>query len=75
MLSQGFLLLIVGMGTVYIFLTLMVYVMLAVGKYFIKNESRFRPVVPAAAPRKTTGNNESELIAAAVAAVTAHARK
>lgn len=75
MLSQGLLLLLAGMGTVYVFLTLMVLVMQATGRYFKVNEARFRDAVPAAAPRKAAGSDETELVATVVAAITAHLRK
>lgn len=75
MLSQGFLLLFAGMGTVFIFLTLMVLVMEAAGKYFIVNEARFRPAEPSVTPRKSVGQNEAEVVATVLAAVTAHLRK
>jgi sodium pump decarboxylase gamma subunit len=71
MLSQGVLLMFAGMGTVYVFLTLMVLVMQATGKFFKANEARFRDAVPAAAPRKAAGNDEGELVAAVIAAVAA----
>ena len=75
MLSQGILLMFAGMGTVYVFLTLMVLVMQAAGRYFKVNEARFRDAVPAAPPRKAAGNDETELVAAVIAAVSAHSRK
>jgi len=75
MLSQGVLLMTAGMGTVFVFLALMVLVMQAVGKFFIVNEARFR-AAPAAAPaRKSAGAGETELIAAVIAAVKAHSGK
>jgi len=75
MLSQGLLLMTAGMGTVFVFLALMVLVMQAVGKFFIINESRFRVAAPAPAARKTADTSETELIAAVIAAVKAHSRK
>jgi len=75
MLNQGLLLLLAGMGTVFVFLTLMVLVMQATGKYFRTNEARFREAVPAAAPRKAAAEDESELVAAVMAAINAHLRK
>jgi sodium pump decarboxylase gamma subunit len=75
MLSQGILLMIAGMGTVFVFLALMVLVMQAVGKFFIINEARFRVAAPAPAARKTADSSETELIAAIIAAVKAHSSK
>ncbi len=75
MLSQGLLLMTAGVGTVFVFLALMVLVMQAVGKFFITNEARFRVAAPAAAARKTANTGETELIAAIIAAVKAHSRK
>ena len=75
MLSQGVLLMTAGMGTVFVFLVLMVLVMQAVGKFFIVNEARFRVAAPAPAARKTAAASETELIAAIVAAVKTHSRK
>ncbi len=75
MLSQGLLLMIAGMGTVFVFLALMVLVMQAVGRFFIINEARFRAAPPVAAARKTVDSSETEIIAAIVAAVKAHSSK
>ncbi len=75
MLSQGILLMVAGVGTVFVFLALMVLVMQAVGKFFILNEARFRTAAPAPAARKTAETSETEIIAAILAAVHAHSRK
>ncbi len=75
MLNQGLLLLATGMGTVFVFLVLMVLVMQAVGLFFKANEERFREAAPAAAPRKAAADDENERVAAVVAAINAHLRK
>lgn len=75
MLNQGLLLLIAGMGTVYVFLSLMVLVMLATGKFFQVNEARFRPQRPAPTPGTATDNSEADVIAVVLAAISAHSRK
>ncbi len=41
MLGQGIMLMLAGTGTVFVFLILMVVVMLAVGRYYQANESRY----------------------------------
>lgn len=73
MLSQGLLLMTAGIGTVFVFLALMVLVMQAVGKFFIINEARFRAPAPAA--RKTADTSQTEIIAAIIAAVQSHSSK
>ena len=75
MIAQGILLMAAGMGTVFVFLVLMVLVMQAAGVYFKANEERFRELVPAAAPRKTETGDGNDVIAAVLAAVTDHLRK
>lgn len=73
-ISQGFLLMAAGMGTVGVFLVLMVWVMQAVGLYFKANETRFREHIPATSTQKTVAD-DSDMVAAALAAVAAHLRK
>ncbi|MFU8779687.1 MAG: OadG family transporter subunit [Kiritimatiellia bacterium] len=51
MVAQGLLLLVAGIGTVFLFLSIMVAVMLAVGLYFKANESRY---MEQESPQKTT---------------------
>jgi Na+-transporting methylmalonyl-CoA/oxaloacetate decarboxylase gamma subunit len=46
MIAQGLLLLVAGTGTVFVFLSLMILVMMAVGKYYKANESRFAEALP-----------------------------
>ncbi len=75
MLNQGILLMVTGMGTVFLFLILMVLVMQAIGKYFKLNETRFREAVPTAPERKPADNDETEWVAAAMVAIHAHLRK
>ncbi len=75
MLSQGVLLMTAGMGTVFVFLALMVLVMQAVGKFFIINEARFRVAAPTPAARKATDSSETAIIAAIIAAVKSHSNK
>jgi sodium pump decarboxylase gamma subunit len=74
MLGQGFILMAAGIGTVAVFLSLMVFVMQVSGAYFRANEERYRekPVPP---PPTRAAGDENEIIAAVLAAVTAHSRK
>lgn len=75
MLNQGLLLLVAGMGTVFVFLVLMVVVMQVAGKFFVINEARFREAAPEIAPRKAVAGEQTEMIAAVFAAISAHLRK
>ena len=75
-ITQGLTLMVAGMGTVILFLTLMVTVMKLTGAYFIKNIERFREQ-----PEKTTNrikrisHDDSDEIAVIVAAITAYIKK
>ncbi len=74
MLGQGVLLMVAGMGTVTIFLVLMVLVMQAVGVYFKTNAARFiEPAQPV--PSRKAAGDDNEVMAVMLAAVTAHLRK
>lgn len=67
-LQQGLLLLIAGMGTVFVFLSLMVLIMQGVGLYFKRNESKYREDgINGKSPYPST--DEKVLIAAIVAAI------
>ena len=75
MISQGITLMVAGMGTVLLFLSVMVVVMMATGAFFKKYADRFyeKPVADsrtARAPR-----DDSDAIAVAVAALTAYLKK
>lgn len=63
-----------GIGTVFVFLALLVLVMMATGRYFKINEARFREVEPEAKTAQTAGN-DLEQVAAVMAAITHHLRK
>lgn len=74
MLSQGLLLMTAGMGTVFVFLILMVLIVQATGFYFKINEARFRDVIPVA-PARQAADTENEVVAVVMAAMTTHLRK
>ena len=70
MLGQGLMLMFAGIGTVSVFLVLMVLVMLAVGRYYQANESRYAEsaVADKGRPQKT-GEDSGAIVAAIVAAL------
>jgi sodium pump decarboxylase gamma subunit len=76
MITQGLTLMVAGMGTVILFLTVMVSVMQVTGAYFRKNIDKFREQ-PKKAPNRIEriSNDDSDVIAVAVAAVTAYINK
>ncbi len=74
-LSQGLTLMVAGMGTVILFLTVMVSVMQLTGAYFKKNIERFREQPKTVNRVKRISNDESDVIAVAVAAVAAYINK
>jgi sodium pump decarboxylase gamma subunit len=75
MLSQGITLMVAGMGTVLLFLSLMVCVMAATGAYFKKHAERFREHPEAASRVERISSDDSDSIAVAVAALTAYLKK
>lgn len=75
MLSQGITLMVAGMGTVLLFLSLMVCVMAATGVYFKKHADRFREQPKAASRVDRISRDDSDSIAVAVAALTAYLKK
>lgn len=75
MLTEGLTLMIAGMGTVIVFLSLMVIVMQATGTFFKKYGDRFRePAAPISRVEQVAGD-ETDAIAVAVAALKAYLRK
>lgn len=75
MLTQGLILMVAGMGTVLLFLVVMVLVMQAVGVYFKRHAERFAPAPVVAARTARPATDEQETLAAVLAAVTAHRRR
>jgi sodium pump decarboxylase gamma subunit len=75
MLTQGITLMVAGMGTVILFLSLMVCVMLLVGAFFQKHADRFREQPEAVSRIRRISSDDSDDIAVAVAAVTAYLKK
>ena len=75
-ITQGLTLMLAGMGTVILFLTLMVSIMKLTGIYFIKNIDRFREQPPQAANRlERIKHDDSDEVAVIVAAITAYINK
>ena len=72
MLGQGLLLMVAGMGTVFVFLCLLVLGMMALGAYFKANESRFMETAPAAKPRKAANGSNMPAVIAAIAVSLEH---
>ncbi len=75
MITQGLTLMVAGMGTVIFFLTVMVSIMQVTGAYFKKNADRFREQPKTSGRIKRISTDDSDVIAVAVAAVTAHINK
>jgi len=75
MITQGLTLMVAGMGTVIFFLTVMVSIMQFTGAYFKKNVDRFREQPKAANRIERISTDDSDVIAVAVAAVTAYINK
>jgi sodium pump decarboxylase gamma subunit len=73
--TQGLTLMVAGMGTVIFFLTVMVSVMQLTGAYFKKNVDRFREQPKTDNRVKRVSNDDSEVIAVAIAAVRAYVKK
>jgi oxaloacetate decarboxylase gamma subunit len=70
MISQGFTLMLAGMGTVFVFLTLLVLVMMAMSAFFQKYAHRFKDPEPAGRPKApAAGGGDDAEIAVAIAAV------
>jgi sodium pump decarboxylase gamma subunit len=75
-ITQGLTLMLAGMGTVMLFLTLMVSIMQLTGSYFKKNIERFREQPVGAANRiERISKDDSDEIAVIVAAITAYINK
>jgi len=66
MLGQGLLLMLAGTGTVFVFLSLMVLVMMFVGAYFKAHESRYLEA-EAAKPARKQDRRDMQAIVAAIA--------
>jgi len=75
MLAQGITLMIAGMGTVILFLSLMVFVMYLTGVYFQKHVDRFREQSEPVSRIQRISSDNSDEIAAVVAALTAYLKK
>ena len=75
MLAQGMILLVSGMGTVILFLSLMVFVMQLTGAFFQKHADRFREQPETVSRIQRISSDDSDEIAVAVAALTAYLKK
>lgn len=75
MLTQGITLMIAGMGTVIVFLSLMVSVMQITGAFFKKNADRFREQPKPVSRVERISGDDSDVVAAVVAALTAYLKK
>ncbi len=75
MLTQGLTLMVAGMGTVIVFLSLMVSVMQITGAYFKKNAERFREQPESVSRVERISGDDSDVVAAVVAALTAYLKK
>jgi sodium pump decarboxylase gamma subunit len=75
MLTQGLTLMVAGMGTVIIFLSLMVTVMQITGAFFRKHAERFREQPEPVSRVERISGDDSDVVAAAVAALTAYLKK
>lgn len=75
MIAQGLILMVAGMGTVMFFLTIMVTVMQLTGTYFKKNIDRFREQPKVSNRIERISNDDSDIIAVVLAAVTACSNK
>ena len=75
MITQGLTLMVAGIGTVILFLTVMVLIMQVTGAYFKKNSDRFREKPKSSNRIERISTDDSDLIAVAVAAVTAYINK
>lgn len=70
MLGQGLLLMFSGMGTVFVFLCVMIWIMMSVGVYFKKNEGRFsEDTDPKSASPKVAQESLEGLVAAIAVAM------
>lgn len=74
-LTQGLTLMVAGMGTVIVFLSLMVTVMQITGAFFKKNAARFHEQPEHVSRVERISGDDSDVIAAAVAALTAYLKK
>ncbi len=70
MIAEGFKLMLAGMGTVFVFLTLLVLVMMAMSAFFQKHAHLFKDAETASRPKgpAATGGDDAD-IAVAIAAV------
>ena len=75
MMTQGLTLMIAGMGTVIIFLSLMVSVMQVTGAFFKKNADRFREQPGPESRVERISSDDSDVVAAVMAALTAYLKK
>jgi len=75
MLTQGLTLMVAGMGTVIVFLSLMVSVMQITGAYFKKNAERFREQPESVSRVERICGDDSDVVAAVVAALTGDLKK
>lgn len=73
--SQGLTLMVAGMGTVIFFLTVMVTIMQLTGAYFKKNADRFKEEPKTDNRVKRISNDDSEVIAVAIAAIRTYIKK
>ncbi len=70
MISQGFTLMLAGMGTVFVFLTILVLVMMAMATFFQKHAHLFKDSEPAGRSAKPAASCGDDVeIAVAIASV------
>jgi sodium pump decarboxylase gamma subunit len=70
MLAQGILLLVAGMGTVFVFLCIMVLLMMAVGVYFKANADKFLEKEAPKQEKQSRGPDLSSVVAAIAVSLT-----
>jgi Na+-transporting methylmalonyl-CoA/oxaloacetate decarboxylase gamma subunit len=75
MLTHGLILMVVGMGTVGIFLIVMVLIMQATGNWFVAHEHLFAPAGEPQRQPERSRPDESAAIAVAIAAVAAFRKR
>ncbi len=75
MMMHGLILMAAGMGTVVLFLLIMVLVMQATGAWFVRHADRFAPAPESRSRLERIRPDESAAIATAVAAVVAFRKR
>ncbi len=75
MMEQGLILMLAGMSTVVLFLTIMVLVMMGTGSFFIRHAHRFQPQEKPQSRLERLSGDDSDVIAVLIAAVNAYVRR